>query len=131
MPVEQNRRTFFRWAGIALISGGIFLWDKMVGTGRKLSTPISITVPYDPDRKFTYHRDFIIVHRRDELYVLSSRCTHLGCRIGTADDNKFLCPCHGSVFNEEGTAEKGPALEPLRKLSYVLDEANNQITVLL
>jgi menaquinol-cytochrome c reductase iron-sulfur subunit len=41
-------------------------------------------------------------------------CTHLGCPIHWLNDAKiFLCPCHGSVFNADGTVAGGPAPRPL------------------
>lgn len=41
-------------------------------------------------------------------------CTHLGCPIHWVADAKiFLCPCHGSVFNADGTVAGGPAPRPL------------------
>jgi menaquinol-cytochrome c reductase iron-sulfur subunit len=41
-------------------------------------------------------------------------CTHLGCPIHwLADARIFLCPCHGSVFNADGTVAGGPAPRPL------------------
>jgi cytochrome b6-f complex iron-sulfur subunit len=37
-------------------------------------------------------------------------CTHLGCLYGWSDqENKFLCPCHGSQFEYDGTFIQGPA----------------------
>ena len=41
-------------------------------------------------------------------------CTHLGCPVHWIADAKiFLCPCHGSVFNADGTVAGGPAPQPL------------------
>ena len=41
-------------------------------------------------------------------------CTHLGCPIHWLAEAKiFLCPCHGSVFNADGTVAGGPAPRPL------------------
>jgi cytochrome b6-f complex iron-sulfur subunit len=37
-------------------------------------------------------------------------CTHLGCLYGWSDqENRFMCPCHGSQFQYDGTYIKGPA----------------------
>jgi menaquinol-cytochrome c reductase iron-sulfur subunit len=41
-------------------------------------------------------------------------CTHLGCPVNwLAAPEIFLCPCHGSVFNGNGTVAGGPAPRPL------------------
>jgi len=49
--------------------------------------------------------------------IMSPICPHLGCRFDWNDSaDKFLCPCHGSQYNFDGTHEAGPAprgLDPL------------------
>ncbi len=49
--------------------------------------------------------------------IFSPICPHLGCRFNwSASANKFLCPCHGSQYNFDGTHVAGPAprgLDPL------------------
>lgn len=49
--------------------------------------------------------------------IFSPLCPHLGCRYDwNAGTGKFLCPCHGSVFDFEGVHLAGPAprgLDPL------------------
>jgi menaquinol-cytochrome c reductase iron-sulfur subunit len=49
--------------------------------------------------------------------MFSPICPHLGCRYNYQEDtNKFLCPCHGSEYTEEGAHIAGPAprgLDPL------------------
>jgi Rieske Fe-S protein len=49
--------------------------------------------------------------------ILSSICPHLGCRFDwKPEDHRFVCPCHGSQFGEQGEYLAGPAprgLDPL------------------
>lgn len=49
--------------------------------------------------------------------VFSPICPHLGCRFDWSEGaSKFLCPCHGSQYNFDGTHVAGPAprgLDPL------------------
>ncbi|HEY9086310.1 MAG TPA: ubiquinol-cytochrome c reductase iron-sulfur subunit [Candidatus Tyrphobacter sp.] len=49
--------------------------------------------------------------------VFSPLCPHLGCRYNwDSSSGRFLCPCHGSVFNFDGAHLAGPAprgLDPL------------------
>lgn len=51
--------------------------------------------------------------RRDtqnHFTAYSIYCTHLGCPIHWLSQAEiFLCPCHGSVFNADGTVAGGPA----------------------
>jgi len=51
----------------------------------------------------------------DEPYVaLSTRCMHLGCPVRYIDAAKrFVCPCHGGVYDFLGTVEGGPPVRPL------------------
>ncbi|MEM8640515.1 MAG: cytochrome b6-f complex iron-sulfur subunit [Cyanobacteria bacterium P01_G01_bin.54] len=43
-------------------------------------------------------------------YGLNAICTHLGCVVPwNAAANKFMCPCHGSQYNDEGKVVRGPA----------------------
>jgi Rieske Fe-S protein len=52
-----------------------------------------------------------------KIRVLSSICPHLGCTVQwRASRGDFQCPCHGSVFNQQGKLVKGPArrgMDPL------------------
>ena len=49
--------------------------------------------------------------------VFSPICPHLGCKYSWNDaQQKFLCPCHGSVYSELGKHEAGPALRGLDPL---------------
>ena len=126
---KHNRRNFIKIAGSALFLGAAFLWDKMVRSEKQLTTPKSITFPFDANREFTFHDQFIVVNKGKQREVFSSHCTHLGCTIHRAENGKLLCPCHGSTFNLEGKPTKGPAIKPLEKLSYSVNELNQTITV--
>jgi menaquinol-cytochrome c reductase iron-sulfur subunit len=46
--------------------------------------------------------------------VYSPNCPHLGCGYRWDEEKKeFLCPCHGSIFDLNGTVLAGPAPRPL------------------
>ncbi len=55
--------------------------------------------------------------RRDsatEFTAFSVHCTHLGCPVQWfANAKLFLCPCHGGVYNDDGTVAAGPPPKPL------------------
>jgi cytochrome b6-f complex iron-sulfur subunit len=48
------------------------------------------------------------------LIALYWKCTHLGCTVPWVPaENRFHCPCHGSIYFENGVKESGPAPRPL------------------
>jgi menaquinol-cytochrome c reductase iron-sulfur subunit len=50
----------------------------------------------------------------DEFIAMSTRCMHLGCPVRYIDAAKrFVCPCHGGVYNFEGQVDGGPPVRPL------------------
>lgn len=43
-------------------------------------------------------------------YGLNAVCTHLGCVVPwNGSENKFICPCHGSQYDNTGKVVRGPA----------------------
>lgn len=43
-------------------------------------------------------------------------CSHMGCPVRWETSSKlFMCPCHGSVYYEDGTVAAGPAPFPLQR----------------
>ncbi len=56
-------------------------------------------------------REYVVYMRRyaDRIVAFDPACTHLGCRIQYKDDQKkFLCPCHGGIFDSDGKVVSGP-----------------------
>ncbi|WP_241004281.1 ubiquinol-cytochrome c reductase iron-sulfur subunit [Conexibacter sp. SYSU D00693] len=51
----------------------------------------------------------------DETYVaISHRCMHLGCPVRYVQAaERFICPCHGGVYNFRGEVDGGPPVRPL------------------
>jgi len=46
--------------------------------------------------------------------ALSRTCTHLGCSVPWDEQKqKFICPCHGSTFDNRGVVLTPPAIRPL------------------
>lgn len=54
---------------------------------------------------------------RDEFnpfIAISTRCMHLGCPVRfVAASERFICPCHGGVYDFEGKNAGGPPVRPL------------------
>jgi Rieske Fe-S protein len=50
----------------------------------------------------------------NNLVVLSSRCTHLGCNVNWHEETAhFICPCHDASFDAEGNVVDGPPPRPM------------------
>jgi cytochrome b6-f complex iron-sulfur subunit len=71
----------------------------------------------------------IIANTGNAIYVaLSSVCTHMSCTVGySVQNNNFPCPCHGSVFNANGSVANGPATQPLKQ--YTVTRQGNILTI--
>jgi carotenoid phi-ring synthase / carotenoid chi-ring synthase len=55
-----------------------------------------------------------------EAFSLS--CTHQGCTVNKKDDGKFVCPCHGAVYDGEGKVLQAPAPRSLNAYEVVAME---------
>jgi len=65
--------------------------------------------------------------------AFSRVCTHQGC-ITDIQNNRFECPCHGSIFSNDGSVVRGPNISsppitPLEKLNVNFDQAAGTVTV--
>jgi menaquinol-cytochrome c reductase iron-sulfur subunit len=50
----------------------------------------------------------------NHFIALSSRCMHLGCPVRfVAAAARFICPCHGGVYDFRGMVAGGPPVRPL------------------
>jgi quinol---cytochrome c reductase iron-sulfur subunit, bacillus type len=64
----------------------------------------------------------------NRVIAISSRCNHLGCPVRfTQAAGKFICPCHGGVYDFRGLREGGPPVRPLDRF-YTRVE-NGQVMV--
>jgi menaquinol-cytochrome c reductase iron-sulfur subunit len=50
----------------------------------------------------------------EQFVVISTRCMHLGCPVRYTDAaQRFICPCHGGVYDFQGKVDGGPPVRPL------------------
>lgn len=124
-PQNQNdfsRRDFFQLA-IGWLAGAFAIAASAAGAVRFLvpnvlfepSQAFKAGKPDDyPDGSVTFLEDerVFIVRQGNTFRCLSSICTHLGCTVNRAESG-YHCPCHGSVFDDQGTVKSGPAPRPL------------------
>lgn len=77
----------------------------------------------------SFYRDFLVINKKHKIKVLSSHCTHLGCIINKEENGRLICPCHGSEFDLNGNAVKGPAYKPLPSYPFEEDKNTRQIII--
>ena len=72
----------------------------------------------------------IAVNRGDNYRVYNATCTHLGCMVKWDDKSKrFLCPCHGGIYDENGHVIEGPPPAPIREYTTALSD--NRVKVMI
>ena len=65
----------------------------------------------------------------NNFIAFSVNCAHLGCPVRWIPDAElFLCPCHGGVYNRDGSYAAGPPPHGLSK--YPVRIKNNQVEIL-
>jgi cytochrome b6-f complex iron-sulfur subunit len=72
---------------------------------------------------------FFLINNTDGLLALYTKCTHQGCNVDwEGKQDRFHCPCHGSIFDRHGEVSSGPAGRPL-DLMNVTVQAGGSILV--
>jgi len=112
-----------------------FLIPSNEGTGGKfIKVPNFPAIPVEKPTKMTFedvdvqafitsnvvYDIWVIKHAADKATVYAPLCPHLNCRY-TFVDKLFKCPCHGSVFTEDGKCVAGPSPRPLDTLPYKIE----------
>jgi cytochrome b6-f complex iron-sulfur subunit len=129
----HSRRSFTRNAALGAtgivvaeiaVAFGVLMWPNKTGAfGGEISVgPESIPdVGTSPFR----HQEgkFYIVHTEDGIQALYWKCVHLGCTVPWNEgEGDFHCPCHGSVFEYNGTRIAGPATRALDLMPTVVND---------
>jgi len=88
-----------------------------------------------PDGSVTFLEEerVFVVRQGNTFRCLSAICTHLGCTVNRTGQG-YHCPCHGSVFDDQGSVKSGPApralewfLVTLSKDSRLLVDKNQRV----
>jgi menaquinol-cytochrome c reductase iron-sulfur subunit len=62
--------------------------------------------------------------------ALSDRCMHLGCPVRYVQAaERFICPCHGGVYDFRGMVAGGPPVRPLDRFYTRLNSATGLVEV--
>jgi cytochrome b6-f complex iron-sulfur subunit len=116
MGTEWTRRRFLTACSGLLASA--FLSACISTDGEPEPKDITIApgdIPAPGEKPLHMQSDrLFLINNEDGLLAFSSRCTHQSCNVDwREEDERFRCPCHGSVFNRNGVVEAGPAPRPL------------------
>jgi len=129
-PLKITRKKFLKLSAAAIVLPFLVIWDNFVERTIILHSSNSrITLPADIQQGITFFKSVIINKNDKQLNILSSKCTHLGCKINKIEDDKLICPCHGSKFNLDGNVIKGPATASLKRLSYKTNLKTKEIVI--
>jgi cytochrome b6-f complex iron-sulfur subunit len=95
-------------------SGGGIIAQDADGNPVLASTFLAEHVPGDRTLVQGFKGDptYLIVDSAEEIrdYGLNAVCTHLGCVVPwQASADRFICPCHGSQYDNTGKVVRGPA----------------------
>jgi Rieske Fe-S protein len=66
----------------------------------------------------------------NRFVALSSRCMHLGCPVRyVSAAQRFICPCHGGVYDFRGMVAGGPPVRPLDRFFTRLNQDTRLVEV--
>lgn len=130
---DISRRRFLEWAWIA--AGGALCAPLGYITYQYISPSVAEgqfggvfavgAVDDFPPNSVTEFPDgrFYLVRLADGGFVaLYRKCTHLGCSVPWVQHaEKFICPCHGSEFEQDGQVLNPPAPRPLDRFPVTLE----------
>jgi cytochrome b6-f complex iron-sulfur subunit len=124
----SRRRVILTLGATGLATGGL-------GLLAALARSVVPEVLYEAPRRFSVGRPedfplqsvtFLPEHRvfifrtAEGFYAVSAVCTHLGCNVNAEEGRGFVCPCHGSTYDEDGRVTGGPAAWPLPRFAMSL-----------
>lgn len=68
-------------------------------------------------------------HIKPLPYVaISTRCAHLGCPVRYIQaSQKFVCPCHGGIYDAQGKVAGGPPVRPLDRFYTRVERGRVQV----
>lgn len=128
---KQDRRLFLKkcvFLGAAATAGSAVAMTDVFGKDKKDDEVLSLgkLAEFSDGKKTMVEKairisngkviktsKLIVARKGDQVYVMSTRCTHFGCEVDLQADQSYVCPCHKSKFDKNGLVTKGPAKRPL------------------
>jgi len=103
--------------GLAAAASGGALYRYLMpvvsyGIPKKFKIPITDLPDVGDDLVFAEQKVVLRRRSKTEVAAISLVCTHLGCTVNVVETG-FLCPCHGSQYDQDGLVVGGPAPKTL------------------
>ena len=138
---STSRRNFLGklWLFLGLVAFAELIWvtitflkpKKVMKTAAAQSIFTAGTVEsFEPGSVTPFPRGRFYLARLENggFLALSRECTHLGCTVPwVEEENRFVCPCHASIFDIRGVVISPPAPRPLD--IYPVTIENNVVKV--
>jgi menaquinol-cytochrome c reductase iron-sulfur subunit len=116
--------------------------ESSVKVGKLEEIPVGTPYPFSFtltkvngwERTSTTFSGYVLRSSKDpqDLLILSSRCTHLGCQVTWHDDKQaYICPCHDAHFNKTGGVIDGPPPRPLDRFPVFNVDGDGNLIVLV
>jgi Rieske Fe-S protein len=125
----KSRRSFLKIIVAGIISFFIVVWNKLTLIHIEINKDAKKVFPINKNKTVSFDNDYIIVSENNTTTVLSSHCTHLGCKIDKMVGDHFVCPCHGSEYDMNGKVIKGPAYKNLETVPFQISEDGKSILI--
>jgi Rieske Fe-S protein len=79
-------------------------------------------------RKYNADVDDETRDQYNEYIAISTRCMHLGCPVRFVEaSERFICPCHGGVYDFQGKVAGGPPVRPLDRFYTRVRNGNVEV----
>ncbi|MBN2175799.1 MAG: Rieske (2Fe-2S) protein [Bacteroidales bacterium] len=124
-----SRRNFLKWLGWLMAIPYVFITGISIKRNNQINSKKTVRTSSNIAAGVTFSGQVILVKNNASVHIFSSRCTHLGCRINSLENDEIVCPCHGSRFDLEGNCIKGPANKPLKKFKFELDSVRDEYVI--
>ncbi|MFH2202597.1 MAG: Rieske (2Fe-2S) protein [Elusimicrobiota bacterium] len=115
MKEELSRRLFLKklWAilcGLAGLTAAYTARTLLPVKKTKLWRLAAVPDPHSiavGESRWLEAANAYILRDAEGLYAVSARCTHLGCTVAK-EGERFVCRCHGALYDADGGKVSGP-----------------------
>lgn len=139
----MTRRDFMKWSGLLFAAGLLsqLAWtatsflrslpgNHMTPADRWIELGLAASFAHGTVTPFPRWRLHLVRLVDGGFLALSSRCTHLGCVVPwVAKAGRFVCPCHASAFDRNGSVLNRPASRPLDLYRVTVDRGVVKVDV--